>query len=412
VINIKNKNYFTLYNFISISFALEALLLLNPYFLWHSSPILYRLIAFFALILSLYYFFKQRKISNTTIIIANTFILSILIRQFSSFENVSHFSIMLILGITFLLLNNEIQKKVFLVFLNIYVLTLIPALILYVLIAIGAPLEWTLLEGTNAGKVAHGLYYREYFGMVVLSDQIFPFMSGELFRLSALYDEPGVVGTISALLLAATQFNMKNLKGKILLISGVLSFSLAFYIMAFIYLAITRVQIIVGSVIFLSIAIVFLPTEFKDNKLINYYVTDRVYNVFSDFDSVNNRTNPCFEVPYNNFLSSNNILLGMGHKAAVNLGCGVASYKVLIYDYGIFGIFMISIFYIVILLKIKYKYQFIQLIPFFIVALASSYQRPAVDKLWFIIIFMGAILLIVETTKKTIEYKYIEERTK
>ena len=55
---------------------------------------------------------------------------------------------------------------------------------------------------------------------------------GVLFRMNGVYDEPGTVGTIAALLLAATGFRLHDWRCRVLYAAGVLSFSLAFAALA------------------------------------------------------------------------------------------------------------------------------------------------------------------------------------
>jgi hypothetical protein len=55
---------------------------------------------------------------------------------------------------------------------------------------------------------------------------------GLLSRLCGIYDEPGMVGTLSALLLAARGFRLDSIWPRLLLVAGLLSFSLAFCVLA------------------------------------------------------------------------------------------------------------------------------------------------------------------------------------
>lgn len=390
-----NVSNFLVYS-ISILFAILALLSLAPYFIWNISPVFYRVIGLAALIFSLILFLKDKKIKIIAFFAFIVFFVSITVRHFSSFGIEPNLSFMPILLLSFLLLDNKIQKQTFDFFLLIYVILLIPSLILYVFIALGVSIDWTYLEAPYVGKSTMGLFYREYFGMVILSNQIFPFMSGELFRLSAIYDEPGVVGTVSALFLAATQFNIQNWKGKVLFISGILSFSFAFYVIIVIYLMFKNVKTLLKLIAITLFLIILLPDEIKDNRLVKNYVEEKINKTFSDIDSVDNRTDSIFDNAYKDFLPTTNIYLGLGKDATANLNTGSSSYKTIIYNHGIIGFISILLFYIVLLYNIKYKNQLFQLIPFFIVATASIYQRPTLETIWYLVIFIGAIF----STKK------------
>jgi len=78
-----------------------------------------------------------------------------------------------------------------------------------------------------------GGYYLHAPGALLLSGNNLSLpWGGELYRLCAMYDEPGMVGTLSAFLLAGNRFRLKPLPFLIIFLGGLLSFSLAFIVMA------------------------------------------------------------------------------------------------------------------------------------------------------------------------------------
>ena len=117
-----------------------------------------------------------------------------------------------------------------------------------------------------------------------------------------------------------------------------------------------------------------------------------------NFDEVDNRVDDCFERHYDEFLSSTDILIGNGYKASISLECDVSSYKTVIYDYGIIGFLIIVLFYIIILIsKVRTISDLIKCTPFLIVFFATSYQRPAFVTFWFFAIFIGGIILLINS---------------
>lgn len=101
-----------------------------------------------------------------------------------------------------------------------------------ILVTIGVPLTPKLITPVNELKQYS---YASYPCLVIPIDPTYDF---SYVRFCSVFDEPGVVGTLSALLLMIEGFSMKNRSNIILLIAGLLSFSLFFYAMIFIYLII------------------------------------------------------------------------------------------------------------------------------------------------------------------------------
>jgi hypothetical protein len=65
---------------------------------------------------------------------------------------------------------------------------------------------------------------------------------GTIFRLCGIHDEPGTVGTISALCLAASRFRISNFRGAVCLVAGLMSLSIAFAVIAAIGFVATAVS--------------------------------------------------------------------------------------------------------------------------------------------------------------------------
>ena len=83
----------------------------------------------------------------------------------------------------------------------------------------------------NSLKVLHGEYYLKY----PLSLNLSSFLGQTVYRLLGPYDEPGVIGTLAALILSADNFRLNSKSNLILIIAGILSFSLTFYILTVLY---------------------------------------------------------------------------------------------------------------------------------------------------------------------------------
>lgn len=103
---------------------------------------------------------------------------------------------------------------------TIYVITLSLSLLCVVLLAIGVSLPSQIIQPLNELKTYN---YIAYPFLVI------PFGEDSI-RFCSVFDEPGVVGTFSFLFLLIEQVNLKRIGNIIILIAGILSFSLFFYL--------------------------------------------------------------------------------------------------------------------------------------------------------------------------------------
>jgi hypothetical protein len=374
-------------------FAFTIILSIQPYFVWYDYPYLFRIFAFGIFIL----FFINRLISkkdfylNKNLLLIYLYVL--IVFCLLSFSNnginiaISN-SIMLI--IIYLLVETNIKRDIFFKFVKIYAMFLILPILNYVLLANGLDLEWSRLETNNELKSINGVYYREYIGMVILSSQIFQIGNGMFFRLSGVFDEPGVIGTLSVLILVALRFDLKKWYGIIIFIGGLLSFSLVFYIVSFIYVIVYKIKYIVILPFIIILAIYAIE---NNNELVNKYLVNRVTLLFTDIDSVDNRVSACFESKYKDFLSSESIYFGRGKDAQIDTGCDVSSWKMVVYNHGIVGFMLIIGIYILIILHILKTEKNLNKKVLILTCLAfalSFYQRPHFSALYFLILFYSA----------------------
>lgn len=239
-----------------------------------------------------------------------------------------------------------------------------------------------------------GMFYENFGISYELKSSYSLRQTGELFRMSAWFEEPGNVGTLAGLILAATGFKMDR-KGWVLLVGGLLSFSLAFYLMVAIYLGMKKPKIF----LLVSAALILVLTLFQDNEFVTKTLTDRLS--FSESKvSGDNRTEEIFDVAFDNFLDTPNVWLGQDADHQLNkLQFNTSSWKNLVWDYGIIGTFLyLSIFIFLAIQSVlknpvnRYR-QILDLAPFVIVFFLSIYQRPYVVSLSYFLIFMGAMTM-------------------
>lgn len=322
---------------------------------------------------------KRTILSNKDLILTGLMaaFVFIFIVRFNPVKFIQHISM---IWPTFVVITASVilRIKIFQYFRLFFVITLIPSILLYPFIASGIPPVNRVIP-IHEIKAAYNWYYNNYY----FSYQLIDFYSQEgpgLFRMSGLFDEAGVVGTFSAFFLIIGQFK-RNTINIILFISGLLSLSLAFFIMSFLYSILklkplTTIKIIIITVIFVLIG--------QTNTFIKKRLLDRIYFENSRFVG-DNRSTKMFDSMFDSFVSSPKIWMG-SEKSAYDYGEATASWKNIVFEYGILGILLlISFFSVYTLFNVDITHRVYW--PFLIIFVLSIYQRPHVFDIANILLF-------------------------
>lgn len=222
--------------------ALMAFVSLNPYFLWTSQKYFYA--AATALILACgawcsrsFVFTRQR------IVLSLSFALFLVYISLLPKVNGGITRWFFLIPFVFVLLHlaQEDLSAAFQRFYWVFAASLLPGMLVWVWLALGMPLqlEWMyppdeiVQRGPTPYFMRPGVIFLPTNGMLLPN-------GGTIFRLCAIYDEPGTVGTIAALCLAANRFRV-DVRGVICFVGGLMSFSIAFAILATVGFAATAV---------------------------------------------------------------------------------------------------------------------------------------------------------------------------
>ncbi len=390
---------------------------LQPYFTWKTYDIglwgiinqlpIRAIISVGIIVLGLLFFFDKSKIDSKMILFAVWLFISSSLGIFLAGEQFI-FSFEWLIPIStaiYVMLPRSIKVKSYIYFTNAFVVLLIVPIIIYFLVHIGISIPYTTIISPEDLKASSGIYYRIY----PLASQWMGQWSTAYYslRMCGIYNEPGVVGTFCALLLCGDNFRLKNnYKNIILLVGGILSFSLAFYAIILVYffckVASIKQKYALMIIIFILAYVVFLNIHFD-----NYAITrfqERLQFTSTGL-SGNNRTNAAYDSIFNRFFEQDiiTILLGKGNGAIegimVDQIVDGASYKNLIYDFGILG-FLGQIVWLFGIVKImcKNKNRNIKVFCFamFFIYCANMYQRPSMYAIQYLIVFFGAIILSSE----------------
>lgn len=301
-----------------------------------------------------------------------------------------------------LFLNPAQQRSSFEKFITIFCLILAVNELAYPFISLGMMPSFGEMTPDNWLKQESGMYYENFGLSFVLHGNLNSIQLDHLmlYRMSAWFEEPGNIGTVAALLLAATDFKM-DWRGKVLLIGGVMSFSLAFFAIVIAYTLIKKPKL---SFYLLGL-LLSLTWYFQDNEFVSSKLIDRV-SISDQGVSGDNRTEVAFDNAFKQYARSDTVWLG--HDAAHQLSklhYNASSWKNLVWDHGIVGtMFYISTFVLVLASSVRQNgrilwKKFMMLLPFVLVFLLSIYQRPQVLVLSFFLIFVGAMTMADESIK-------------
>lgn len=294
----------------------------------------------------------------------------------------------LIYGVSFLFCDDEIQYRVYRLFIKFLSILLFISLIeflLYNFIGVSY-IDATIQRGD---RTYHHLLFNvfEYNEMALMP------------RFQSILDEPGMVGTYSALILCCIWGKSGYLFEKIVLfMSGVLSFSLAFYIIILIVVLFStgiKIKYCLLAIIIL-IAIYIILKDFIDALVLSRFYREDVFS----------RTAYRFDLAFENAWKNGRLWFGNGalsHKLVTEIGDGNAGIKVWIYQYGIIGLLFIVALYTSIFIKKFKKYAKLNItgLTFLLVFWLSFYQRSDIEFPYYIVMFFAFPVFY----NKTISYE-------
>lgn len=373
----------------STLFAVYIFLLLQPYFIWGKIWILIP----FLLMLLIYkiIFFVPIKIETAVISI----FLFILTAAYYYLNDASYGWILLVSlsVLLFSLLTKRELLEVYTKFKVLFVIFLIPSILYWVIHILGYNLENISLgvvsnhDVPNQLKVLAGMHYIKLPGAVVLHYML----HWPIYRNQGLYQEPGFLGTLAALILTAEGYRLKkNIQNIIIFIAGISSLSFAFFVLSAFYILFKNKKLIIP--IFLAFVVIYtilVKSETDMNPIVKAYTVGRIQMVINGNPDGNNRAIHLGK-NWESWQSSNieGILFGIGQTEEG------ASWKSILIRSGLSGSVILILVYFIFLLKIKFKeiekFHYIFILTFIL----SIYQRQDILNLYMLLIFIvGAVEL-------------------
>lgn len=409
--------------------AFVAFVSLKPYIFWKPSHWLWSIIftSLYLLIAMGYFFvvknnwyeeFKKKKYS---LALAGIFLVYISVLPTYNGSHKLWFLIYPILFCYLLLERNDLEKT-FKYFKSIFIISLIPALLYQLLMVLGVDFSFNILHSTEPLKAIRGIGYLELPGAVFQSscshsliegyrgiiDIHNPLPSRIISRICGLYVEPGVVGTLSILILS-TQRNFKSLSSLFLITVGIMTLSLAFIISFPILLFLRKEWRLLfsslgGLTFFIFLLFKFGSVSFFNDNIISRIPTS-VYSFMSkspenaaedstsvNYSGRNDRESEEFKkiitIYWQSFPS---ILFGVASDASEYSDC--STYKLILSNYGLIGLLLLSLFFIAMTYEYNKgsKYHLLNIV-FMIMFFINFLQRPYIWMPFYILIYLYGIL--------------------
>ena len=306
-------------------------------------------------------------------------------------------------------LQNEYQIKLFRIIQCSVAILLVPSLILhYILLVNPLPPFGGIIEHPASINYIYGNYI-----FLIKNDIMYPD------RFCGFTLEPGYIGSFCAYMLYADRFRMRKIENIVLLVSVISSLSLAGYLLTtmgfFMCKVSSNVRIIFKRLLQIGCLVViayFIAQKYNDgDNYINEKIFERLQIDEKKGIKGNNRISDDVNVYYDQFLRSDNLLVGYSDAQMQKLRNSLevwnsAGYKVFLMNNGLIRLLLILAFYYLIARSSVNKYYsmgFFMII--FIYFLATGY----VFSLMWLMVYTLGIKLNSSKKLKNIECENIEK---
>lgn len=287
----------------------------------------------------------------------------------------------LVIILLFVFFKSEIKIAIFDVFYWIIQICNVVSLLFFICYVLNINIGFSIVN-----------YYSETIHASYVKWLIFAiYKSSSELRLCGIFNEPGALGTVCALLFAARCNHSKAWEKILLILTIAVTYSLAGYLILFIYLAIFLIKkdarfiilIMGGFLLFLA-----LPNIDWGNEQLNYFFGR--FAITENGIAGDNRTNKKFDLYYDQFQRSKDYLWGIDEMPDYYQ---ISSYKTNVLKYGIIGFGFWIFMWIISALKNINKEK--NSILFLLCFILSLYQRPGmIESIYGYVILFGGIIWI------------------
>ena len=363
--------------------ALLAAILLfyftKPYFVWEIADNNYVNFMASALLAFCFYLNCKIKVDNIHYFV---FLLGLLL--FYAYKSEANFT-----GVVSLCLvaftpfaNNAFYSKTFDFFTTIYAVITTISIIVLILSLLGIISPISTIEAPDE---TNAIGYYSIYPLLVTQPLIF--------RFYGVFDEPGVIGTLSAILLICKRLDLRDWRSVVIMIAGIISMSMFFYLIIFAYLAIKLFVENSGGkfgvvLVFLFFAIFYLATsnnEIMKETLWSRFAWDSETGFFEGENRMHGK-----DIMYDEIKGTSEFWFGVKNRELYLLSVeGSSSYKNVIALNGVIFFSLYILFYF--LIGLKYKPNWFSFLSYCLVVSTTIYQRPNTFSFVWLFLFLCVV---------------------
>jgi len=290
-----------------------------------------------------------------------------------------------------MLAKDDFLKELYDKFITVFVLFTTVSLVVFFLVQLRIPIGYSIINPLNS---LLEVSYKHYPFLVVINTL-------DYYRFMGLFDEPGVMGTLCSAILLMKKFDFTDRRNILILIFGIFSFSLVFYVVAALFVVLfapTKYKII--TVVTLSLLLFALPNL----GLLDQYIFARLNIANGKFVGDDRLVWDFDESWYERYKHSSDFYWGLGREAKSIYNSGGSSYIDLLIMYGlIFTIFYSLAFIVDAFKRIKPDYK--NLAVYLLIFISIMYQRPYITNIGYVMMLYIPIIFLSKKKKLSYERK-------
>lgn len=366
--------------------AILLFLWLSPYFVWPLSR--YGFYLYTAPLIAILWFYTT-GIKRNEVLYLMGFITILFIAALTARSSINGIISMVILSII-PFASSGFLIQTYRKFRNIYSVLILISLLVWILVMSGLSIPGRIIPPLNELK---DYSYTAYPFLVTINLNSIEAITSNAFRFCGLFDEPGVVGTTSLILLYIEKFDLRKKINIPILISGLLSLSLFFYLGASIF-ALYYFFFVSRSVkkrVWLLIVYVLLIVGSRQSEFLNELIWDRVKWTDGRGLAGDNRADYELKTYYRSIVGTSEFWWGVSDRAIIVKFMGNAGYRNAILIYGAMACLLYILFFVSFaFFKIKNRKTSLL---FIILILITLYQRPSFFYPHYIFLFSMFIIM-------------------
>ena len=278
----------------------------------------------------------------------------------------------------------EYLSDIYIQFKKIYVWLIAISAIVWILVLLGVHFPSHEIMPLNELKDHNYFQYP----FLVMPDYDIGGSIFDAIRFCGLFDEPGVVGTISLLMLAADNYNLRKPANIVLFITGIFSLSLFFYLGSAICISVSLFisnsslsKKLLLAITFISLLFISYQWDVTHDAIWNRLEYDE-YKGFSG----NNRAEEDLKQYIEQIRGTEEYWFGIHDKEIVERYADSASIQNAILSYGVFGCIIYAFFFIIYIFRKNSNYK--NAIFCILVLFMTLWQRPVLYNIPYLFLYL------------------------